>query len=177
MLVANDAADSVLGQAARSSRTMQTNRSGPVTRDQATAGDRSEDAIRSNVITSLADLSDGTGGFLVANSNDLKGQLRRVTEDIDTHYEISYSPAIDKFDGHFRKISVKVDRADTRLQTRSGYFALPFTAGRQVNTWELPMLSAIAAAPPPRNIPYRSSSLRFQTPETTRSCCASCQEA
>jgi VWFA-related protein len=158
----NGAGGSLLSQSVSSSRTMQTQRTGPVTRDQATAGDRSEESIRANSQNSLAELSEHTGGFLIANSNDLKGQLRRVAEDIDTHYEISYTPAIEKFDGSFRKILVKVDRADARIQTRSGYYALPYSQGRAVSPWEMSMMSAINATPLPKAIPFRASSVRFQ---------------
>ena len=159
----NAGASSLLRQSANSTQSQQlSQRVGPVTRDQATAGDRSEESIRANTQNSLSDLSEKTGGFLIANSNDLKGQLRRVTEDIDTHYEISYSPAIEKFDGHFRKITVKLDRADARVQTRSGYFALPFTQGHIAATWELSMLNALTVNPLPRAIPFRAGALRFQ---------------
>jgi len=58
-------------------------------------------------------------------------------EDIDTHYELSYSPQIDKYDGHFRKISVKIARNDIRVQTRSGYFALPAMEGQSVMPYEV----------------------------------------
>ncbi len=158
----NAAGGSLLSQSVSSSRTMQTQRTGPVTRDQATAGDRSEESIRANSRNSLADLSEKTGGVLIANSNDLKGQLRRVAEDIDTHYEISYTPAIEKFDGSFRKIVVKVNRADARIQTRSGYYALPYSHGQAVAPWEMSMMSAVNANPLPKAIPFRASNVRFQ---------------
>lgn len=165
----NGAASALMSQSTSSSRSMQTQRQGPVTRDQVTAADRSEEAIRANSQNSLADISDKTGGFLIANSNDLRGQLHRVAEDMDTHYELSYTPAIDKFDGTFRKISVRVNRADAKIQTRSGYFALPFSSGRAPAPFEISMLSAISTVPPPRVIPFRSSSLHFQTPSGPQS--------
>jgi hypothetical protein len=159
----NSQGGSLLTQATNSSRTMQTARYGPVTRDQATAGDRSEEAIRANSQNSLADLSDKTGGFMIANTNDLRTNLKHITEDVDTHYELAYSPDIRIFDGHFRKIAVKLDRPEMKLQTRSGYNALPFVQGQPLMTYEMPMLNALTAAPLPRDIPFRSSGLHFKS--------------
>jgi len=160
----NDVAGELLTQSTSSTRSMQAQRVGPVTRDQATAGDRADEAIRQNSQNALADISEKTGGFLIANTNDLRSNVRRVSEDIDTHYELSYSPAIDKFDGHFRKVSVHVNRADVRIQTRSGYYALPFIEGQTLMPYEMPLLSALSATPLPRAIPFRSAALHFQTP-------------
>ena len=159
----NEQASAQMAQATNSSRSMLTSRSGAVTRDQAVAADKSEEAIRANVQNSLADISEKTGGFLIANSNDLSGQLHRVAEDIDTHYELSYSPVIDKFDGHFRKVSVKLARADATVQTRSGYFAVPLVNGRAVSNSEMSMLNALSVSPAPKDISFRSAAPRFQT--------------
>jgi VWFA-related protein len=160
----NSQAGSILSEAVSASRSQQGTSDGPVTRDQVTSGDRGEEAIRSNSQNSLADLSDKTGGFMIANTNDLKGSLRRVAEDVDTHYELAYSPAIRNFDGHFRRIAVKlIDRPEIRLQTRSGYYALPFIQGQSLLTYEMPMLNALTAAPLPRDIPFRSSGLHFKS--------------
>ncbi len=160
----NGAAGSLLQEAVNGSRSQQVNRSGPVTRDQVTSSDRGEEAIRANSQNALAELSDKTGGFLIANTNDLRTNLRRITEDVDTHYELAYSPNIPNFDGHFRKIAVHVDRPDVRLQTRSGYYALPFVSGNSLLPYELPMLNALTTAPLPREIPFRASGLHFRAP-------------
>jgi VWFA-related protein len=159
----NGAAGSLLTQATNGSRSQQGAHDGPVTRDQATTVDRGEEAIRANSQNSLADISEKTGGFMIANTNDVRTNLRRIGEDIDTHYELAYSPDIQNFDGHFRKIAVRVDRPDVRLQSRSGYFALPFVAGQVLSPYELPMLNALTAAPFPRDIPFRASGLHFKS--------------
>ncbi len=158
----NGGAGSLLSEAASGSRSQQRSTYGPVTRDQVTSADRGEEAIRANSQNSLADISEKTGGFMIANSNDIRTNLRRITEDMDTHYELSYSPDIRTFDGHFRKIAVHVDRPDLRLQTRSGYFALPFVAGQTLMPFELPMLTALTTTPLPRDIPFRSTGLHFK---------------
>ena len=77
----------MLQEAAASSRSQQNNRPAPVTPDQVKALDIADDSTRSNTQNSLADLSESTGGFLVANTNDLRQPLRRLSEDIGTYYE------------------------------------------------------------------------------------------
>lgn len=158
----NSAGGSMMQQATASLRSQQTVRGGPVTADQAKALDIAEDSTRSNATNALADLSESTGGFLITNSNDLRNPLRRVSEDIDTYYELSYTPQIDKFDGSFRKINVKIARSDIRIQTRAGYFALPPIEGQNLLPYEVPMLTALSLTPMPRKLPYRSSALRFR---------------
>jgi hypothetical protein len=115
-----------------------------------------------NLQNSLADLSAQTGGFLIANSNDLRTPLRRVSEDINTYYELSYTPQIDKYDGSFRKISVKIARADLKVQTRNGYFALPFLEGQTLFPYEMPMLNALNTMPLARAVPFHSTAMHFE---------------
>ena len=52
---------------------------------------------------SLRALAEGTGGFLVANTNDLRKPFQQIEEDADTHYEADYHPSSGKYDGHFRR--------------------------------------------------------------------------
>jgi len=60
----------------------------------------------------LAELAEGTGGQLLPPSLDLREPLRRVMEDVQSHYELAYSPANTLTDGSFRKIEVKVARKE-----------------------------------------------------------------
>lgn len=158
----NSAGGSMLQEAVASSRSQQNNRPQAVTPDQVRALDVADDSTRSNTQNSLADLSQSTGGFLVADTNDLRKPLQRISEDIGTYYEVTYSPTIDRYDGTFRKIAVKVSRPDVRVQTRSGYFALPFIQGQTLMPYELPMLNALSSTPVPRKIPFHSAALQFR---------------
>jgi VWFA-related protein len=89
-------------------------------------GDYQNNAVRtSDTQAGLRSLAEDTGGFLVANSNDLRKPFQQIGGDVQTHYEVDYNPASDKYNGHFRKIEVKLARADLRAETRDGYFAIP----------------------------------------------------
>jgi VWFA-related protein len=62
----------------------------PVRRTDAMMFDQAQDSIRANVQQTLGELAEGTGGALIANTNDVRIGLKRVTEELDAHYEISY---------------------------------------------------------------------------------------
>jgi len=157
----NQAGSDMLAQASKSSASNAMKRGGPVTADEAKSVDRAQDSMMANTQVKLEELSKDTGGFYVGNTNDLKAPLRKVSEEINTYYEITYTPAIEKYDGHFRKISVSVTRPDMKLQTRSGYYALPSVQGQDLLPYEVPMLSALNAKPMPRAIAYRTGVKSF----------------
>lgn len=129
----------------------------------ALSADLAINANRMNTQDTLAILADQTGGFLTANTNDFSTPLRRVMEEIDTYYEISYNPHVDKYDGKFRHIEVKLDRSDLTVQSRSGYFALPpdmlRTSG--LNSYEVPLLRALGDMLPNRVLPFESGGMHF----------------
>ena len=121
---------------------------------------------------SMAELAQSTGGFLIANTNDFSKPLRRIMEDTRTHYELTYTPASDNFDGRFRKIEVKLARPGLKLQTRRGYYALPDLNGQPLMPFELAPLDALNASPPPTALAFRSEALRFRPGPGEQQCAA-----
>lgn len=110
----------------------------------------------------MVELAESTGGFAVSNTNEIALPMQRVMEDIRTHYEIAYTPVSTNYDGHFRKIQVRVNRPHVTVQTRSGYFALPEINGEPVQPFEMIALRAINSHPAPEEFPYQSELLRFR---------------
>lgn len=157
----NASASALLNSAVQSSRAQQTSRGGdPVTPDQAKIFETARDSLHANVQQSLESLSLDTGGFLIANTNDFRAPFRKVSDDVHAYYELSYVPSITEYDGKFRKIAVTVDRPDAKVQTRSGYFALPPNEA-SVFVYEVPLLHALNSTPLPRDFPFHSAALRF----------------
>jgi VWFA-related protein len=73
---------------------------------------------------SMNALANDTGGFLVENSNDLRGGLKEILDDTEAYYVLAYEPTERKQDGRFRKIEVKLPKTPgVRVRTRSGYFS------------------------------------------------------
>jgi hypothetical protein len=128
------------------------------------SADLAINANRMNIQDTLAMLADQTGGFPTANTNDFRAPLERVMQEIDTYYELSYNPHVDKYDGKFRRIEVKLDRSDLAVQSRSGYFALPpdmlKTSG--LNSYEVPLLRALSDMLPNRALPFESGGMHFR---------------
>jgi VWFA-related protein len=116
---------------------------------------------------SLRALAEGTGGFLVANTNDLRKPFQQIAADADAHYEADYHPSSGKYDGHFRKIEVKLARADLRtsgkVDSRNGYFAIPdFGGSAPLQPFEMAGLMTLNARPLPHAFDFRSAAFQFR---------------
>jgi VWFA-related protein len=110
----------------------------------------------------IRELAERTGGFLIANTNNTDKLLTHVMEEVDTHYEVAYPPKSEREDGHFRKIEVKLARAGLRVETRSGYFAVPDTAENPVTPEEMAGLKALDTQPRPHAFDFLSRAYRFR---------------
>jgi hypothetical protein len=68
----------------------------------------------------LYQLADGTGGFVILNTNDLLGGLERIAKDQNQYYLLGYKPGVSA-EGSCHSLKVKVDRGGTSVRARSGY--------------------------------------------------------
>lgn len=109
----------------------------------------------------LRELAEDTGGVMIGNTNNLGKGLERVTADLSSYYEIAYVPQGGEADGRFRSIEVKVARKGVDVTSRSGYFALPATDTAPLLPYELPLLAAAAATPPPHAFDFQVGAFRF----------------
>jgi len=119
-------------------------------------------SMHANPQQAMAVLAESTGGFLIANTNDPGKSLHKVMEDVRAHYELSYIPTSQNYDGHFRKIEVQVTRPGAQVHTRTGYFALPLLAGDVMQPFEMAGLEALNARPQPKAFAYRAQALAFR---------------
>ena len=135
---------------------------GLATKEEVLASETAETALRTNPLEWLRDLAQQTGGATIGETNDWKAPLRAVMEEVHNYYEAAYIPHIAAYDGKFRKISVRVDRPDVVVHTRSGYFALPQPkSGPQFSAYETPLINAMNMATPPADIPFQAAAERF----------------
>lgn len=66
-------------------------------------------------------LADGTGGFVIANTNDLVGGMEKIAKEMNEFYLIGYSPAmLEDSKESCHTIHVRVDHGYT-IRARSGY--------------------------------------------------------
>ena len=173
-LSANQAGIDQLKRAAQSSQDQQTGGSSqPVRPDEAQLFDTAIQTTRANTQSTLANLAESTGGVLIANTNDFHSPLRKLAEDIQTYYEITYNPDIKNYDGSFRKISINMSSSELRVQSRSGYIALPpalAANGNVLHAFEVPLLMALDSPELPRAFGFESEATHFRGPHNQPVC-------
>jgi hypothetical protein len=69
-------------------------------------------------------LASGTGGFVIASTNDLLSGLEKIIKEQNQYYLLSYTPA-ESPDGSCHAIRVKVERSGDVVRARSGYCDVP----------------------------------------------------
>ena len=130
---------------------------GPMTKEL----ERNEDILRSNPDSGLGQLASDTGGFLITDTNDLKDRLQKVDEDLHSYYLLSYSSNNQKYDGHFRRIEVKLKRSGLNVQSRKGYYAIRGSFASPVLSYEAPVLAALESAPKADTFPFFAGAFSF----------------
>jgi VWFA-related protein len=65
-------------------------------------------------------LADGTGGFVITNTNDLLGGMQRIGKEQNQYYIVGYTPP-ESPEGSCHTLKVKVDQMGTTVRSRAGY--------------------------------------------------------
>jgi VWFA-related protein len=135
-------------------------------KEKSRQGDTMMQGIRSSdTQASLRALAEGTGGFMIANTGEYKKPFGRILDNVEAHYELSYRPTADKYDGHLRKIEVKLlgHAAEYRAENRTGYFAMPDLKGSAaLQPFEVMGLSALSTTPMPHAFDFHTAAYHFQ---------------
>ncbi|MBT9332140.1 VWA domain-containing protein [Acidipila sp. 4G-K13] len=71
----------------------------------------------------MATLSSDTGGKAFFDSNDFSPAFERIQRDTSAYYVIGFHSTDPRRDGRYRRLSIKVNRSDVKLEYRSGYYA------------------------------------------------------
>jgi VWFA-related protein len=142
---------------------------GALARDSMSTFETGESSIRLNKLNTLNELATSTGGFLIANTNNLKEPLKRITNDLDGYYEVFYSPVKPEMDGRYRKLSVKVLRPGIKVQSRSGYYATKVAEVAPEFNPEGLLAEALNSEALPMAFPHRALPIRFAAdPQSTK---------
>jgi VWFA-related protein len=152
-----------VGQVANVSQQQgKSNPSASVMRQNSHQNDDTIAAVRtSDSQSSLRALAEGTGGFLIANTNDFRKPFQQLSEDLETHYELVYPPVSSKLDGRLRKIEVKLARPDWQVESRTGYYALPESAASLTQT-ESTAMAVMNANPKPHAFDFHVAAYHFR---------------
>jgi VWFA-related protein len=71
----------------------------------------------------MATLSSDTGGKAFFDSNDFAPAFAQIQRDTSAYYAIGYHSANPARDGKYRRLTIKVNRSDIKLEYRPGYYA------------------------------------------------------
>jgi VWFA-related protein len=140
------------------------NASASVMRQNSRQGDDTISAVRtSDLQASLRQLAEGTGGFLIANTNDFRKSFQQLAEALDAHFEAVYHPTSNKYDGRLRKIEVKMARNDLQVESRTGYFAMPDLKGSgPLTPVESTALAVLNTEPRPHSFDFHVTAFHFR---------------
>jgi VWFA-related protein len=127
--------------------------------------ERVEDMVRLDSRTGLARLAEDTGGFLVEQSNNLNSAFKRIDEDNQFHYLLTYAPLNTVFDGKFREILVKSSRPGAQVFARKGYRAVRGHAPIDSGGFEIPALALLDRTPLPNAFPIGAQGFSFPDPD------------
>ncbi len=70
-----------------------------------------------------------TGGHAYFNRNELPEEIKDIVDSGSRYYTLAYSPKNDKWNGKFRKVTVKAAVPNVRVKCRPGYYAVPDPLG------------------------------------------------
>jgi VWFA-related protein len=78
--------------------------------------------LQQSSIDTLNEFADMTGGKAFYNTNDLSSSFKRAADDASSYYLVGYY--LDKSNNHagWRQLKVKVDKKDTEVRARKGFF-------------------------------------------------------
>ncbi len=65
-------------------------------------------------------LAEGTGGFVIHDTNDLLGGLDKIGQEQNQYYIVGYTPP-DSAEGSCHVLRVKIDRSGINVRSRTGY--------------------------------------------------------
>jgi VWFA-related protein len=125
--------------------------------------------VRRDELGSLADM---TGGRTIMQTDTPETQLPALFGESQSYYLLAFAPGDSKADGKFHNITVKVNRPDVTVRTRSGYYA-GGRRGERVSSAIAPETAGAIAGILPRNdLPLSVVAAPFALPGSTESAVA-----
>jgi VWFA-related protein len=111
----------------------------------------------------MGTLSSDTGGKAFFDSNDFSPAFDRIQHDTSAYYVLGYHSTDLRRDGRYRRISIKVDRSDVKLEFRPGYYAPADFQHANKEERERQLEEELASDLPATDIPVFLQALYFRT--------------
>ena len=112
----------------------------------------------------LQTLSENTGGRAVVQTNDAGPGIAEAFSDTSHYYLLGYQPTNQRAAGRFRRVTVKANRPDVTVRTRTGYFEperKDVPSGRRASGTAPPLATTVAGLLPSVGIPLQVAAAPF----------------
>jgi VWFA-related protein len=103
----------------------------------------------------MEEIAAETGGKAYINENEIKEGVALAASDERASYSLGYYPENKKWDGKLRNIKVKLDRGDTQIRYRKGYFAIEPGPIKDHN-YEQDVFAALSVDAPATQVSFRA---------------------
>lgn len=101
----------------------------------------------------MREIAAQTGGKAYVNQNEIKDGIILAVSDEKASYSLGYYPENKKWDGKFRSLKVKVDKGDTQVRYRKGFYALDPAQDKKVN-FEQDVAAALEMGAPATQVSF-----------------------
>jgi VWFA-related protein len=114
----------------------------------------------------MATLSSDTGGKSFFDSNDFAPAFERVQRDTSAYYVIGFRSSDARKDGRYRRLTIKINRADLKMEYRPGYYAPADFVHSNREDRERELEDELASDLPATDVAVYLEALYFRTDET-----------
>jgi len=114
----------------------------------------------------MATLSSDTGGKAFFDSNDFSPAFERIQRDTSAYYVLGFRSTDTRRDGRYRKLSVKINRPDLKLEYRPGYYAPADYQHSSREDRERQLEDQLASDLPATDVAVYMETLYFRTDDT-----------
>ena len=114
----------------------------------------------------MATLSSDTGGKAFFDSNDFSPAFERVQRDTSAYYVIGFRSSDIRKDGRYRRLTIKINRSDVKMEYRPGYYAPADYKHSNREDRERELEDELASDLPATDVAVYLEALYFRTDET-----------
>ncbi len=114
----------------------------------------------------MATLSSDTGGKAFFDSNDFSPAFERIQRDTSAYYVIGFRSTDTRRDGRYRRLSIKLNRPDLKLEYRPGYYAPADYQHSTREDRERQLEDQLASDLPATDVAVYMETLYFRTDDT-----------
>jgi VWFA-related protein len=101
----------------------------------------------------MREIAAQTGGKAYINQNEIKDGIALAVSDENASYSLGYYPENKKWDGKFRSLKVKLDKGDTQVRYRKGFYALDPAQDKKAN-FEQDVAAALEMGAPATQVSF-----------------------